>query len=61
MPKMLCIISLILSAIVFLLFTLDLILGMPFGGSGGLLGHIGMMFGAAMVAVFSVLTFPECR
>jgi len=61
MPKLLCIASLIVSAIVFLLFTLDLITGIPFGSVGGLLGHLGMMFGAAVVGTFSVLTFPECR
>ena len=61
MPKVLCVVSLIVSALVFLLFTLDLIAGIPFGGVGGLLGHLGMMFGAAVVGTFSVLTVPECR
>jgi hypothetical protein len=61
MPKVLCIVSLVLSAIVFLLFTLDLIAGFPFGGVGGLLGHLGMMFGAVVIGTFSVLTVPECR
>jgi len=61
MPKALCIVSLIASALVFLLFTLDLIAGTPFGGIGGLWGHLGMMFGSAVIATFSVLTLPECR
>ena len=61
MSKLLCIISLVISALVFLLFTLDLIVGIPFSGSGGLMGHLGIMFGAAVVATFSVLTIPECR
>ena len=61
MPKLLCIISLIISALVFLLFTLDLIAKIPFGGSSGLMGHLGIMFGAAVIATFSVLTIPECR
>ena len=61
MPKVLCIISLVTSALVFLLFLLDLIAGVPFGGAGGLLGHLGMMFGAAVIGTFSILTFPECR
>ena len=61
MPKILCIVSLIISALVFLLFTLDLVVGIPFGGAEGLLGHLGMMFGAAVVATFSFLTIPECR
>jgi hypothetical protein len=61
MPKALCIISLVASALVFLLFTLDWIAGTPFGGIGGLWGHLGMILGAAVIATFSVLTLPECR
>jgi hypothetical protein len=60
MPKMLCVVSLIISALVFLLFTLDLAAGFPFGGAGGLVGRLGRMFGAAVIAVFSALTFREC-
>jgi hypothetical protein len=61
MPKILCIVSLVISALVFVLFTLDLIVGIPFGGAGGLLGHIGLMVGSAIIATFSVLTIPECQ
>jgi len=61
MPKVLCVVSLVISAIVFLLFALDLFSSIPFGGAGGLLGHLGMMFGAVVVGVFSVITIPECR
>jgi len=61
MPKALCIISLIVSALVFLLFLLDLIAGVPFGGVGGLVGHLGILIGAAIIGAFSVLTFLECR
>ena len=61
MPKVLCMVSLVISALVFLLFTLDLIAGIPFGNTGGLLGHLGMMFGAAVIGTFSVLTFSECQ
>ena len=61
MPKALCIISLIISALVFLLFLIDLIAGIPFGGVGGLVGHLGMIAGAAIIGTFSVLTFRECR
>ena len=61
MPKVLCIVSLIISALVFLLFTLDLIAGFPFGNAGGLVGHLGMMFGSAVIGAFSVLTFLECQ
>jgi len=61
MSKLLCIFSLVISALVFLLFTLDLIMGIPFGSSaGGTMGHLGIMFGAAVIATFSVLTIPEC-
>jgi len=61
MPKALCIISLIISALVFLLFLIDLIAGFPFGGVGGLMGHLGILIGAAIIGAFSVLTFLECR
>jgi len=61
MPKALCIVSLIISALVFLLFLLDLIVQVPFGGVGGLMGHLGMIIGAAIIGTFSVLTFRECR
>ena len=61
MPKALCIVSLVISAMVFLLFLLDLIAHVPFGGAGGLLGHLGMLLGTAVIGTFSVLTYPECR
>ena len=61
MPKALCVISLVISALVLLLFLIDLIAKVPFGGAGGLWGHLGMMVGAAIVGTFSVLTYPECR
>ena len=59
MPKMLCIVSLVISALIFLLFSIDLVSGVPFGGVGGLAGHLGMMFGAAVIGTFSFLTIPE--
>ena len=61
MQKMLCIVSLVLSVIVALLFMLDWLAGVPFGGIGGLWGYLGMISGAVIVGVFSVLTIPECR
>jgi hypothetical protein len=61
MPKALCIISLIISALVLLLFLLDMIAGIPFGGAGSFIGHLGMIIGAAIVGVFSVLTFLESQ
>ena len=61
MPIILCVVSLIISALVLLLFLLDMITGIPFGGAGGLMGHLGMIAGAAIIATFSVLTFLENR
>ena len=61
MPKVLCIVSLVISALVLLLFALNLIAGVPFGGSGGLIGNLGMIFGAAVIGTFSFLTIAECR
>ena len=61
MPKVLCIISLIASALVFLLFFLNLIAGFPFGGAGGAMEHIGMIIGSAVIGGFSVMTFLEVR
>jgi hypothetical protein len=61
MPKALCIISLLISALVFVLFLLNLVAQVPFGGAGGLLGHLGMMFGAAVIGTFCVFTYLECR
>jgi len=61
MPKALCIVSLIISALVCLLFLVDMVAGIPFGNAGGLMGHLGMVIGAAIIGAFSVLTFLECR
>ncbi|MCL2709569.1 MAG: hypothetical protein FWE95_01710 [Planctomycetaceae bacterium] len=61
MPKILCIVSLIVSALVLLLFLLNLIAGFPFGGAGGLVGNLGMVIGAAIIGTFSFLTMQECR
>ncbi len=61
MPKILCIASLVLSSILFLIFLLDLIAGIPFAKSGGMMMNIGFIVGAGIVAAFSVLTFLEQR
>jgi len=61
MSKVLCIVSLIISALVLLLFLLNLIASFPFGGAGGTWGNLGMIFGAAVIATFSALTFLENR
>ena len=60
MQKVLCIVSLIVSALVLILFLLDLVAKFPFGGASTL-GSLGMIAGAAVIATFSVLTLRECR
>lgn len=59
MPKILCIISLVISSLILLIFLLNLILGFPFGSAGGILMDIGMIVGSGIIVVFSVLTFLE--
>jgi hypothetical protein len=38
-----------------------MLVGVPFGSSGGMLVNIGMIAGAIIVGTFSVLTFLEAR
>ncbi|MDR1484082.1 MAG: hypothetical protein LBT09_04580 [Planctomycetaceae bacterium] len=61
MPKVLCIISLSISSIVFLLFLLSLIFGVPFTRDGGILVHIGFIIGSITIGVLSVFTYLEVR
>ncbi|MDR1925390.1 MAG: hypothetical protein LBQ66_13550 [Planctomycetaceae bacterium] len=61
MPKVLCIISISISCIVFLLFLLNLIAGIPFTKDGGVLVNIGFIIGAVTVGAFGVLTYLEVR
>lgn len=62
MPKVLCIISLVISSIIFLIFLLNMIAGIPFGRVDGMmLMNIGMVLGAGIIGTFSVLTFLEIR
>lgn len=61
MPKILCITSLAISGLLFLIFLLNLIAGIPFGPAGGKLMDIGMIVGSGVVGTFSVLTFLEIR
>ena len=62
MLKILCIISFVISCIIFLLFLADLALGVPFGNStAGILVPIGFLLGSGIVGTFSVLTFLEIR
>lgn len=59
MPKILCIISLVISSLILLIFLLNLIVGIPFGSAGGILMDIGMIIGSGIIVTFSVLTFLE--
>ncbi|MDR2754362.1 MAG: hypothetical protein LBC20_01525 [Planctomycetaceae bacterium] len=61
MPKILCIISLVISSIILLVFLANMLAGVPFGPAGGMLMNIGMIAGSLIVGTFSVLTFLECR
>lgn len=61
MPKVLCIIALSISSIVFLLFLLSLIVGVPFTRDGGILVNIGFIIGSVTIGVLSVLTYLEVR
>ncbi|MDR1963395.1 MAG: hypothetical protein LBQ50_06425 [Planctomycetaceae bacterium] len=61
MPKILCIISLVISSIIFLVFLANMLIGVPFGSAGGMLMNIGMIVGALIIGTFSVLTFLESR
>ena len=61
MPKILCIVSLVLSSVLFLLFLVDLIAKIPFGQTGGAMMNIGFVVGAGIVAAMSVVTFLEQR
>lgn len=61
MPKILCIISLVISSLLLLIFLLNLIAGIPFGASGDRMMDIGMVIGSGIVGTFSVLTFLEIR
>lgn len=62
MPKVLCIISLVISCIIFLVFVMNMAAGVPFGNvEGAGLANIGMIVGSLIVGLFSVLTFLEVR
>lgn len=61
MSKILCIISLVISAIIFIIFLLNLIVKMPFGDAGGIVMNICMILASGIIGAFSVLTFLETR
>ena len=60
MAKVLCLFALVVSAILFLLFTLDLILGIPFQHVNTMM-DIAFVVSSAIIGVFSFLTFQEQR
>ncbi len=62
MRKILCIVSLVISSIVFLLFVMNIAAGIPFGNvTGSMPANIGMIVSSLVIGVFSVLTFLEIR
>ncbi|HBT76938.1 MAG TPA: hypothetical protein DEB39_08430 [Planctomycetaceae bacterium] len=61
MPKALCIFSLSVSGLLFLLYFLDLISGFPFAQADGILIDILYMVCSALVGAFSYLTLRELR
>ena len=60
MAKVLCLFALVVSAILFLIFFLDLILGFPFARIN-LMMDIAFVVSSAIIGVFSYLTFQEQR
>jgi hypothetical protein len=60
MAKVLCLFALVVSAILFLIFFLDLILGIPFARASMMM-DIGFLVSTAIIGLFSFLTFQEQR
>ena len=60
MAKVLCLFALVVSAILFLIFFLDLILGFPFARINVMM-DIAFVVSSAIIGVFSYLTFQEQR
>jgi len=60
MAKVLCLFALVVSAILFLLFILDLILGIPFARVSMMM-DIAFVVSATVIGLFSYLTFQEQR
>lgn len=61
MPKILCIYSLAISGILFLLFFIDMLSGFPFDKAGGMMMNISFLVCTLIVGVFSFLTLRELR
>jgi len=60
MAKVLCLFALFVSSILFLIFFLDLILGIPFARINAMM-DIAFVVSSAIIGVFSFLTFQEQR
>ena len=60
MAKVLCLFALVVSAILFLIFFLDLILGIPFSRVSWMM-DITFIVSSAIIGLFSYLTFQEQR
>jgi|GEM_PF-585910 len=60
MAKVLCLFALVVSSIIFLVFFLDLILGIPFARINPMM-DIAFVLSSAMVGLFGYLTFREQR
>jgi len=60
MPKVLCLFALAASAILFLIFFLDLVLGIPFARVSALM-DIAFVVCSGIIGAFSYLTFREQR
>ncbi|MDR0870494.1 MAG: hypothetical protein LBN39_06840 [Planctomycetaceae bacterium] len=62
MPKILCISSLVVACLIFLIFLANMLAGIPFGKpDGSFLMNLGMLIGSLVVGVFSALTFLETK
>jgi hypothetical protein len=60
MAKVLCLFALVVSAILFLVFLLDLVLGIPFARVNMMM-DIAFVASSAIIGLFSYLTFQEQR
>jgi hypothetical protein len=58
MPKALCILGLVISVLLFLVFGLDLLTSIPFG-RGAMVMDIGFLVAAAIVGYLSFMTMRE--
>jgi len=60
MAKVLCLFALVVSSLIFLIFFLDLILGIPFARINPMM-DIAFVLSSAIIGLFGYLTFQEQR